>query len=57
VAVTNRPSEYREHARRARELAEGSASDQERELFEKMAHHWDALADVFDRLTPGKPAG
>jgi hypothetical protein len=55
VSVPDRPSKYREHARRARELAGAAASEQERALFEKMAEHWHALADIFDRLTPRKP--
>jgi len=52
VSVPDRPSKYREHARRARELASAAASEQERALFQKMAEHWEALADIFDRLTP-----
>jgi hypothetical protein len=52
--AADRPTKYREHAHRARELAERAASEHERELFQNMAHHWDALADIFERLSPRK---
>jgi hypothetical protein len=43
-------TEYREHARRARELAERAATAEERELLLSVAHHWDALAEIIERL-------
>jgi hypothetical protein len=50
VSAEDRTAQYREHARQSRDLAENAASEPERELFLKMAHHWDALADIFARM-------
>jgi hypothetical protein len=50
VSVEDRTAQYRQHAHQSRELAERAESEPERELFLKMAHHWDALADIFARM-------
>lgn len=46
----NRVAQYRSHARNSRELAERVSSEEERALLRKLAHHWEALADIHERL-------
>jgi len=41
-------SEYRQHARECRQLAQAMESEDQRDLMLQMAEHWDKLAD--DRI-------
>jgi hypothetical protein len=43
-------SQFRTHARRSRELAELATTDRERELYEAVAGHWEALAEYWPQL-------
>ncbi|MFL5297916.1 MAG: hypothetical protein ACJ798_16185 [Phenylobacterium sp.] len=44
--VMENASQFRKHARDCRELAERLQEGEARELLHRMAHHWDALADL-----------
>jgi len=43
-------SQFRTHARRSRELAKLATSERERELYETVARHWEALAEYWPEL-------
>ena len=47
-----RTTRYRRHASRCREHAEQSGNPAERELLLELAHHWDAIADLHERVSP-----
>jgi hypothetical protein len=39
-------SEYRQHAEECRKLAKLAANPDDRKVFDRMAQHWDMLADL-----------
>jgi hypothetical protein len=43
-------SHYRKHADACRELEKSAQSDEERALLRELARHWDAIADIHERL-------
>jgi hypothetical protein len=46
----NQVSRYRKHAQQSRTLAEKAETDEERHMWSQVAHHWDAIAELHERL-------
>jgi len=47
-------SRYRKHAQDCRELERSGRSEEERALLRDLARHWDAIADIHERLKAPK---
>jgi hypothetical protein len=47
-------SRYRKHAQDCRELERSARSEDERVLFSDLASHWEAIADIHQRLKAPK---
>lgn len=48
--LDDRTSQFTKNARESRELAERAQTDHERALYEDMASHWEALAELWPRV-------
>jgi hypothetical protein len=55
----DKPSQFRKHAEDCRALEKAARSEEERALLRDLAGHWDAIADIHDRLgrTPRRARG